>query len=58
MKAEDAETIYRELLKRSSAEGVAYLREQLAAHEAKGYALTPPGMSQDDAARAVAWRRK
>lgn len=39
MKAETADTIYRELLRRSSADGLAYLREQLAAHEAKGYGL-------------------
>lgn len=37
MKAETADTIYRELLRRSSADGLAYLREQLIAHEAKGY---------------------
>lgn len=43
MKAETADTIYRELLRRSSADGLAYLREQLAAHEAKGYGLCAPG---------------
>jgi hypothetical protein len=37
MKAETADTIYREIVRRSSADGLAYLREQLAAHEAKGY---------------------
>ena len=42
MKAETADTIYRELLRRSSADGLAYLREQLAAHEAKGYGLCAP----------------
>ncbi len=42
MKAETADTIYRELLRRSSADGLNYLREQLAAHEAKGYGLCAP----------------
>ncbi len=31
MKAETADTIFRELLRRSSADGLNYLREQLAA---------------------------
>ena len=43
MKAETADTIFRELLRRSSADGLNYLREQLAAHEAKGYGLAVPG---------------
>ena len=43
MKAETADTIYREIVRRSSADGLAYLREQLAAHEAKGYGLSAPG---------------
>ncbi len=43
MKAETADTIYRELLRRSSAAGLAYLREQLAAHEAKGCGLSASG---------------
>ena len=43
MKAETADTIYRELLRRSSADGLAYLREQLAAHEAKGCGLSASG---------------
>ena len=43
MKAETADTVYRELLRRSSADGLAYLREQLAAHEAKGCGLGAAG---------------
>ena len=43
MKAETADTVYRELLRRSSAAGLAYLREQLAAHEAKGCGLSAAG---------------
>lgn len=42
MKAETADTIYREIVRRSSASGLAYLREQIAAHEAKGCGLSPP----------------
>lgn len=43
MKAETADTIYREIVRRSSADGLAYLRDQLAAHEAKWYGLCVPG---------------
>ena len=39
MKAADADTSYREIVRRSSADGLAYLREQLVRHQAEGYEL-------------------
>ena len=54
MKAEAADTVYRELLRRSSADGLAYLREQLAAHEAKGSEQSRPRTLRNAARHGMA----